>query len=161
DHDWWHDAARSGRDVEKSGRRDPRHEAPDPAVEKVGVEVDRQVQVTNAVEGHRKRHARDLDRLLDDVAFRDGDLDRRLPFRLVDGPAEDDTLATVLVVWLEHHGLPAPGDVGDQLGSHTTRPWDVAPDRRSLGGGVKALAAVVRQQGQAHLLVQALGAKAG
>src|SRR5207245_11276229 len=138
----WHDAARSGRDVEKSGRRDPRHEAPGPAVEKVGVEVDRQVHIADAVEVDRKRHARDLDRLLDDVALRDGDLDRRLPLRLLDGPAEDDTLAAVLVVWLEHHCLPAPGDLGDQLGSHAPRPWDVAPDRRPLGRSVKALVAV-------------------
>ena len=36
----------------------------------------------------------------------------------------------------------------------------MAPDRRSLGRGVKALVAVVGQQGQAHLLVQQLGAKA-
>src|SRR5205807_4549564 len=125
-----------------------------------GVEVDGQVEVANAVKGDRKRHARDLDRLVDDVALRGGNLYRRLPLRLVDGPAEDDALAAVLVVRLEDQRRPAPGDLPRQLGSHAPRPRDVAPDRRLLGGRVKALVAVVGQQGQAHLLVEQLGAKA-
>src|SRR2546430_4588007 len=105
DHECWHDAARPGCHVEERGGRNPCHEASRPAIEQVGVQVDREVDVLQTVEDDGKRHPRDLDRLLDDVALGGRDRDRRLPLRLVDGPTENDALAAVLVVRLEDEGL--------------------------------------------------------
>src|SRR5439155_24191631 len=113
-----------------------------------------------AVEDDGKWHPRDFDRLLDDVALGGRDLDRRLPLRLVDGPAEDDALAAVLVVRLENESLAAFRDVLRELGADPSGPRDVAPDRGPLGGRVEAFVPVVGQKGEAHLLVQELRAEA-
>src|SRR5439155_6933043 len=102
----WHQAARSGRDVQKSLGGDPCHETSRSAIEKVRVEIDRKVDVLEALERDRELDLRDLDRLLDHVAARRRLGDRLLPFGRACGPAEDDALAAVFVVGLEDE-LPA------------------------------------------------------
>src|SRR6185437_15527535 len=105
DDECWHDAARSGRHVQEGGRRDARHEAAGPTIEKVRIEVDGEVDVLQAVEEDGKGNPGDLDRLLDDVALSGRDRDRRLPVTLLNRPSEDDAFPAVLVIRLQDQVL--------------------------------------------------------
>ncbi len=103
---------------------------------------------------------RNLDRLLHDVALACRGFDRVLPLGLADGPSQHDSLAAIFVVRLQHERLPAPRDLLGELGPDPPGPWDVAADRRPLRRGVETLIPLIREQRQAHLLVQELGPKA-
>src|SRR5438046_4011913 len=84
-HVCWHDASRSGRDVQQGRRGKAGQAAAGPPLEEVGVEVERELEDLGRIaQGDRERLPGYRHRLLHHVRPSDGRLERVLPFDLVD-----------------------------------------------------------------------------